>query len=52
MRNPVDYIDPGITIFKLTDGRGGEVDEGTFDSWDKKDDLYSASFIQTFFVTP
>ena len=52
MRNPIDYVDPGETIFKFTDGSGGEIDDGSFDSWDDGDDLYSASYIPTFFVTP
>lgn len=52
MRNPIDYIKPGTATFKFTDGAGGEVDDGTFDDWDEGKDLYSSSYIPTFFVTP
>ena len=57
VRNPLDYTTPTETIFKVTDGNEtdgneGEVADGTYDDWSNGRDLFTYSFIKTFFVTP
>jgi hypothetical protein len=46
IRNPVDFITPGLTIFKITSAAGGEIDDGTFDSFEEGTDMYIGSFIE------
>jgi hypothetical protein len=46
IRNPVDYITPGLTIFNITDGKNfGEVDYGEFNAWESGRDLFTYSYI-------
>ena len=57
IRNPLDYTTPTETIFKVTDGNEtdgneGEVADGSYDDWSNGRDLFTYSYIKTFFVTP
>ena len=51
IRNPVDYITPGLATFKITTSSGGEVDDGEFDDFDDGTDLYENSYITSFAVS-
>jgi hypothetical protein len=50
IRNPVDYVTPGLTLFKITSSDGGEIDDGEFNKYSDGTDLYEHSFIKTFTV--
>jgi hypothetical protein len=50
IRNPVDYITPGITYFLITGSDGGELDSGEFNGFDDGIDLYENSTISSFIV--
>jgi hypothetical protein len=51
IKNPVDFITPGLTTFKITSSEGGEIDDGEFDSWEDGTDLYIGSYISSFTVS-
>ena len=50
IRNPADYITPGLTLFKISTADGGDVDEGDWNSWQDGEDMFTYSYITDFKV--
>jgi|TARA_B110001450_G_C17340528_1_gene367286 hypothetical protein len=51
IRNPGDFITPGTVYFTIKTSTGGDVDSGSFNSWESASRMYTNSFITSFGVS-